>query len=533
MSLETANFETANFTVVPPGYRGDSLVSAGPMNPGGGIMPGQLQWAAGENKRPSYPSGEAGTKHRAFKLPAAALLAAIQAVDIVLLIGSGLLASRWCEGWYGPVAAGQSILLTLAAAGSAALVLNQLRVYAPDRLSSTRFRLRAGLFAILAGGTTGALCSAMLPGSMAHFYAWPLLWLVTAGCAVLAVAVMTAEFARSSVNRDRLARRIAVVGNTAYSRTFIERVRSSGGPAVTFVGLYEDDGPGLVGMGVGVPVLGGIDDLVLRSRRERIDAIVLALPLADRERIARSQTALRSVTTDVYVAAEVLELACKSGQVDRLGPNAVVKIASRPLNEWQTVQKTAFDLILSAILLVAILPIMAIVALLIRMDSPGPVLFRQPRLGFNNTMFSVYKFRTMYHHMTDMHADRQTTRDDKRITRIGRLLRKTSLDEIPQLFNVLRGDMSLVGPRPHATNTKAGEHLFHDVVADYALRHRVKPGITGWAQVNGWRGETRTRYEIEQRVAHDLHYIDSWSLLLDIKIVVLTIVRELNSKVAF
>jgi len=171
--------------------------------------------------------------------------------------------------------------------------------------------------------------------------------------------------------------------------------------------------------------------------------------------------------------------------------------------------------------------------LLIKLDSPGPVLFRQPRLGFNNVMFTVYKFRTMQHGAADLLADKQTTRGDPRITRVGRILRKLSLDELPQLFNVLGGSMSLVGPRPHAPNTKAGDTLFHDAVAEYALRHRVKPGITGWAQVSGWRGETKTLEQIEQRVACDLYYIDNWSLKFDIRIIFLTLVREINSSTAF
>jgi lipopolysaccharide/colanic/teichoic acid biosynthesis glycosyltransferase len=161
------------------------------------------------------------------------------------------------------------------------------------------------------------------------------------------------------------------------------------------------------------------------------------------------------------------------------------------------------------------------------------VLFRQPRLGFNNRMFLCYKFRTMHHGMADLLADRQTTRDDPRITRIGRYLRKLSVDELPQLFNVLNGTMSLVGPRPHAPNTKAADRLFAEVVQQYALRHRVKPGITGWAQVNGWRGETRTVDQIEQRVKFDLFYIENWSVLLDLRILVMTVLREVASRQAF
>ncbi len=156
-------------------------------------------------------------------------------------------------------------------------------------------------------------------------------------------------------------------------------------------------------------------------------------------------------------------------------------------------------------------PVLLVTALLIKLDSPGPVLFRQPRMGFNNRLFLCYKFRSMRQDAQDLLADKQTTRDDPRVTRVGRVIRKLSIDELPQLLNVLNGTMSLVGPRPHAPNTKAANKLFTDVVQQYAVRHRVKPGITGWAQVNGWRGETATVDQIQKRVACDLYYIENWS----------------------
>ena len=187
----------------------------------------------------------------------------------------------------------------------------------------------------------------------------------------------------------------------------------------------------------------------------------------------------------------------------------------------------------AAVLLAFIAPTLLLIAAAIRLDSPGPALFRQPRVGYRNKIFTILKFRTMHEHMSDVGADMQAVRDDPRVTRIGRVLRKFSLDELPQLINVIVGEMSLVGPRPHAPNTKAGDTLFHDAVEDYALRHRVKPGITGWAQVNGWRGRTETREQLRQRLAHDLYYIENWSFWLDVKIIALTPIRELVSRVAF
>ena len=204
-----------------------------------------------------------------------------------------------------------------------------------------------------------------------------------------------------------------------------------------------------------------------------------------------------------------------------------------PIDEWQRKQKTVFDCLAATCMLLLLAPFLVAVALLIALDSPGPVLFRQSRTGLNNRPFMILKFRTMHHSMADALAEQQTTRNDPRVTRIGGMLRRFSIDELPQLINVLRGDMSMVGPRPHAPNTKAAGQLFTDVVLNYALRHKVKPGITGWAQVNGWRGETKTVEEIRARVDHDLHYIQNWSMAFDVKIMLLTLLREVRSKTAF
>ena len=167
----------------------------------------------------------------------------------------------------------------------------------------------------------------------------------------------------------------------------------------------------------------------------------------------------------------------------------------------------------------------ACIALLIKFDSPGPVFFRQPRIGLHNRIFVMWKFRTMYVHCTDVAGAQLTQRNDPRVTRFGGWLRRTSLDELPQIFNVLAGEMALVGPRPHPLQAKAGDLLYADVVVGYHKRHAVLPGITGWAQVNGWRGETTCAHQIEQRVRYDLEYIERRSLLFDLRILVLTVAR--------
>jgi exopolysaccharide biosynthesis polyprenyl glycosylphosphotransferase len=194
--------------------------------------------------------------------------------------------------------------------------------------------------------------------------------------------------------------------------------------------------------------------------------------------------------------------------------------------------KRVLDPVAAAIGLVLLYPLLLMIALIIRLESPGPALFTQPRVGCRNKLFSCYKFRSMYHHMAEPCVTTQATRNDVRVTRFGRFLRRTSLDELPQLLNVLRGDMSLVGPRPHAPNTRAGGNLFADVVPNYNERHCVRPGITGWAQVNGWRGETRTPEDIQMRVRYDMDYIRDWSLLFDFRILLLTLVRMFNDDTA-
>ncbi len=196
--------------------------------------------------------------------------------------------------------------------------------------------------------------------------------------------------------------------------------------------------------------------------------------------------------------------------------------------------KWLFDKIVGGLLLLAALPVMAAVAIAIKLDSRGPVLFKQKRYGFNNDLIEVYKFRSMHVDQCDAAANKLVTRDDARVTRVGRFIRKTSLDELPQLFNVVfKGNLSLVGPRPHAVNAKAEARLYDEAVDGYFARHRVKPGVTGWAQINGWRGETDTQEKIQKRVEYDLYYIENWSVLFDLYIVLMTPFALIKSENAY
>jgi exopolysaccharide biosynthesis polyprenyl glycosylphosphotransferase len=216
-----------------------------------------------------------------------------------------------------------------------------------------------------------------------------------------------------------------------------------------------------------------------------------------------------------------------------MGGHTFLNVVDRPLREGRWAIKAIEDRVLGALILAMISPVLLAIAIAIKLDSPGPVFFRQKRYGYNNRLIEVWKFRSMYTNMTDANAEQLTRRNDPRITRLGAFLRRTSLDELPQFLNVLRGEMSIVGPRPHALSAKAGNVLYQDAVKYYDARHRVKPGITGWAQVNGWRGETDTLEQITKRVEHDLYYIDHWSILLDLRIILRTILGGFTGRHAF
>ncbi len=212
----------------------------------------------------------------------------------------------------------------------------------------------------------------------------------------------------------------------------------------------------------------------------------------------------------------------------------VTLLADRPIKHWSAVLKSGGDFLLACCITLVLLPVLGAIALAIRLDSPGPVLFTQRRHGLNNSEFDIYKFRTMRSAPADAAAAlQQTVRGDSRVTRVGRFLRKWSLDELPQVFNVLQGSMALVGPRPHAVNMRTEQRLGHEITDTYPHRHRVKPGITGWSQINGARGATDTAAQLQRRVTLDLFYVDNWSPLLDLKILTLTFREVLRATNAF
>ncbi len=494
-------------------------------------------------------------RRTAFKVSVPVLEGILRVSDIVLLFAAVVVAyglhaidvHSFHAPFDSPATRNQDILTGVIATGVTALCLHWARGYALGALRSAGAQIRAVGMSLGAGLAT--MFGFLLLLQANHFVerTWALEWLVSAASLLGLSRLVLAWVMRRWERAGCFTRSIAVIGDSNLGHSLIARATHAGSD-YRAVGFYEDltaigassngadtKTPAVTSpVGTSTAVTGRIDELIARCRQERIDAILIAVPLSDRQRIADITRQLSVTVSDIYVATDIAEICSAPSHIVHIAKETAVLVKQRPLKDWEALQKRAFDVVLASVLLFFLAPFMALIALLIKLDSPGPVLFLQPRFGFNNNLFSVYKFRSMHDDMADMLADQQTKKNDKRITRVGKWLRKLSFDELPQLYNVILGDMSLVGPRPHAPNTKAGGLRFTEIMAEeYALRHRVRPGITGWAQVNGWRGETQTVEQLEKRVACDLHYIENWSLFFDVKILLLTLRRGIASPQAY
>jgi Undecaprenyl-phosphate glucose phosphotransferase len=266
-------------------------------------------------------------------------------------------------------------------------------------------------------------------------------------------------------------------------------------------------------------------------RTHPIDEIVVALPGADERRVLQAVRGFASLPVDVRLAPDFAGFALAEAQLLSTEGLPLIKVSERPIRDWGKLLKELLDRFGGSMLLLFLAPLFVLVAVAIKLDSPGPVFFRQRRNGFNHRTFMMWKFRSMTHGADVPHGPyRQATRSDPRVTRVGKFLRRSSIDELPQLINVVKGEMSLVGPRPHPI---ALDNQYMSLIDQYASRHAVLPGITGWAQVNGYRGETDTSSKMAGRIAHDLHYIRNWSFSLDFWILALTIIRGFVHKNAY
>lgn len=356
---------------------------------------------------------------------------------------------------------------------------------------------------------------------------WVGLWFGSVMAYVLISRALLAWYLSTRRRRGLMTRQAFIFGAGKNAYAVLDHIRTYDDLGVDVVAFVDDD-EALIGTSYrGIPVIGPTVALGY-LKRGGPDLAILAFPRSWQDKINRVIKRLSGWAVDVYMAPDLVDLHYADSAVVRVGGMPMLSLRDRPISEWSAVVKRIEDLCLAIPALILLSPLLALVAFAIKLESKGSVFFVQERYGFNNNLIKVYKFRSMYTDMTDHDCERQTTKHDPRITRVGRFIRKTSIDELPQLFNVVLGNMSVIGPRPHAVGTKSEGRLLEEVVEEYASRHRVKPGITGWAQCNGWRGETDTRQKIEKRVEHDLYYIENWSVMLDVVIIFKTALSMLG-----
>lgn len=360
--------------------------------------------------------------------------------------------------------------------------------------------------------------------------AWYALGLV--GLCVTRLALT--QLVRSWTKSGSLERRAVIVGGGTAAQELIHDLEAQSDNDIRICGIFDDRSndrsPAVV---AGYPKLGNINALVEFARLARIDMLIVCIPLRAEKRVLELLKKLWVLPVDIRLSAHTDKVRFRDRGTSFIGTVPFVDVAEKPIADWDMVAKRIFDLVFSAIAIVCLFPVMIAAALAIKLESKGPVLFRQKRYGFNNEIIDVIKFRSMYTDMADPDAKKVVTKGDPRVTRVGRFIRKSSIDELPQLFNVLAGSLSLVGPRPHAVNAHTDNKTWDDVVDGYFARHKVKPGVTGWAQINGWRGEVDTPEKIQKRVECDVYYIENWSVLFDLKILFLTPIRLLNTENAY
>jgi Undecaprenyl-phosphate glucose phosphotransferase len=363
---------------------------------------------------------------------------------------------------------------------------------------------------------------------------WLLMWAFAGLFFFLAARYFVAHALRRVNQTGQFNRRAIIVGGGEAADKVIAALQGSPNSGFSLIGMFDDrDDQRALPELRGLHKLGNVDDLIDFARATRVDTLIITLPVTAEDRLLQILNRLWVLPVDIRLSAYGQKVRYRPRAYSYIGNLPCLDVFDRPLGDWGPILKSAQDRIIACLAIVALAPVLAVVALAVKLESKGPFIFKQKRFGFNNDLIEIYKFRSMYTDRADNEASKLVTKNDPRVTRVGRFIRRTSLDELPQLFNVLKGDLSLVGPRPHATKAKAGEELYEHVVDGYFARHRVKPGITGWAQINGWRGETDTAEKIERRVEHDLFYIENWSLTFDLYILARTPIALLNTDHAY
>ncbi|GEM_PF-240631 len=460
------------------------------------------------------------------RLSLSAVSWAIRLVDMLLIVASGTV-TYWLQSEFNglpdPTIAFAALAIVAIAARSPKAKPESLREFAAQPRSRLITDCVVRTLAPFAASL--AMIAVLMPGAGAvegPLVTWLWQWGLGAAAGVTGARLILSGLIARWRNQGRLKQAVAIFGTGDLAARLLERLHATCADSIELVGVFDDRRrPGASHLRD--LVRGNTNDLIELSRQRQIDRVIVALPHSAEQRVVEVLHKLHQMPVEISLAPDMVGFSVAGKDSAEFGGLPLIDVYGRPLSFGQNLAKNVFDVVVAAVALVVATPVLVATAIAIKLDSKGPVLFRQNRLGFGDRVIQVYKFRSMYHEAADLNGERQSSKNDPRITRIGHFLRKSSLDELPQLFNVLRGEMSLVGPRPHAVAMKVEHRRNEDIVPDYALRHHVKPGITGWAQVNGHNGPVDTEEALRARVAHDLDYINNWSLWFDIRSLFLTI----------
>ena len=360
--------------------------------------------------------------------------------------------------------------------------------------------------------------------------AWFMLWMLLTCSLLILIRCLLLLLLRFMRSHGLNERRVVIFGADELGAKLAATVQQALWTGYRITAFLDDDAESEKGVINNIPVLRTPRQLGAYLKENNIDEIWLALPLSAEKRMKEILHELRHYTITTRFVMDIFGLNLLNHSITDIAGFPVLNIHTTPMMGASRLVKAVEDRALALMIIILISPLLLFIALLVKLTSKGPIFFKQLRHGWDGRIIKVYKFRTMYEHSEEDGRVTQATLHDKRVTPFGRFLRRTSLDELPQFINVLQGRMSIVGPRPHAI---AHNELYKESIYTYMQRHRVKPGITGWAQVNGWRGETDTLQKMQKRVDYDLYYINNWSLTFDLKIILLTLISGLINRNAY
>ena len=458
----------------------------------------------------------------------------VMLLDWVLMTAVGAVLARPLFGLDATITVLQALVIGAMQATLFTFIVRAIGGYRVERYEGTTGAALDVLSAFTAVcALTAVVLVAFVPDAM-RFPGWILSWEGITGVALLGDR-QVARLLVYVVDRKALLRRnVVVIGSGDRARETLGHLsQASMADRYNLLGVFDivEHGPAAVG---GQPVLGGIKTLRRFAQTQPIDIVVVALPWSQSAEIFKAIEEIQWISADVVVPFDPIGYQHFSASVVWIAGKAALQLLYRPFKGTQGLLKIAEDYVVASIALVLASPILLLAAIAIRLDSKGPILFRQARSGFNDNLFMICKFRTMRGDPDDDGTNGTRGRNDPRITRVGRFLRRTSIDELPQLFNVLKGEMSIVGPRPYVPRMLVGNALFDEAVREYTSRHRIKPGITGYAQAHGFRGGAlRTVDQARRSVAMDLYYISNWSLWFDFKIMMRTLLVGMSGRNVF